>query len=50
MYDLAAEGPPRDIFEAAERGNVGFITRAVERTVEFDINMRGRAVIEVRSA
>ena len=42
VYDLVAVGPPQNIFEAAERGNVGFITRCAERTLEFDINQRGR--------
>ncbi len=35
-------GPPKNIFEAAERGNVAFITRLVERSLEFDINQRDK--------
>lgn len=35
-----APGPPKNIFEAAERGMVGFIVKAVERTLEFNINQR----------
>jgi hypothetical protein len=31
--------PPKNIFEAAEKGAVGFITRSVERAIEFNINV-----------
>ncbi|KAG2454810.1 hypothetical protein HYH02_000642 [Chlamydomonas schloesseri] len=34
--------PPKNIFEAAERGAVGFITRSVERAIEFNINVRDK--------
>ncbi len=31
---------PKNIFEAAERGLSGYITRTVERAIEFNINIR----------
>lgn len=30
----------QDIFQAAERGNLAYITRLVERSLELDINQR----------
>ncbi|MEW5306548.1 MAG: hypothetical protein WDW36_009004 [Sanguina aurantia] len=39
MYSV---GPPTDIFEAAQRGMHSFITKQVDRSVEFDINQRDR--------
>ncbi|KAG2495333.1 hypothetical protein HYH03_006603 [Edaphochlamys debaryana] len=33
---------PKSIFEAAERGMVGFITRTVERAIEYNINIRDK--------
>jgi hypothetical protein len=42
---ITAEGkddsqPARNIFEAAERGQIGFVVKAVERTLDYDINQR----------
>ncbi|KXZ44726.1 hypothetical protein GPECTOR_63g51 [Gonium pectorale] len=37
-----AVDPPKTIFEAAERGLTGYITRAVERAIEFNINIRDK--------
>mmetsp|Transcript_26142 Transcript_26142/g.57142 ORF Transcript_26142/g.57142 Transcript_26142/m.57142 type:complete len:215 (+) Transcript_26142:65-709(+) len=34
--------PPRNIFEAAERGMVGWIVKTVERNIEYDVNQRDR--------
>ncbi|GLC37378.1 hypothetical protein PLESTB_001593700 [Pleodorina starrii] len=34
--------PPKTIFEAAERGLAGYITRTVERAIEFNINIRDK--------
>jgi len=42
--DLKAVGAPKSIHEAAERGNTGFIVRAIERTLDFDINQKARAL------
>jgi hypothetical protein len=42
IFELAeTEGPPKTLFEAAERGNVAFIRGRVERQLDFDINQRG---------
>lgn len=40
--DIVKPGGPKNIFEAAERGSVGFIVKLVERTIEFNINQRDR--------
>ncbi|GFH32921.1 predicted protein [Haematococcus lacustris] len=39
-----AETPPapKNLFEAAERGAVGFIVRQVERNIEYNINQRDK--------
>ncbi|GAX76376.1 hypothetical protein CEUSTIGMA_g3822.t1 [Chlamydomonas eustigma] len=34
--------PARNIFEAAERGQIGWVVKAVERTLDYDINQRDR--------
>lgn len=39
---MNSDGPPTDIFEAAQRGMHAFITKQVDRSVEFDINQRVR--------
>eukprot|EP00798_Chlamydomonas_sp_ICE-L_P001320 gene1320-32673_t len=33
-------GPPKTIWEAAERGIVSYITRSIERVVQYDVNQR----------
>lgn len=43
VWDLA-DAPPKNIFEAAERGNLAYIQRILDRTVELDINARGMRV------
>uniref|UniRef100_A0A7S0S0X3 Uncharacterized protein n=1 Tax=Chlamydomonas leiostraca TaxID=1034604 RepID=A0A7S0S0X3_9CHLO len=45
MLQESSEGgnaAPRNIFEAAERGMTGWIVKAVERSLEFDINQRDK--------
>ncbi|GFR42077.1 hypothetical protein Agub_g2900 [Astrephomene gubernaculifera] len=38
----AAVDPPKTIFEAAERGLTGYITRTIERAIEFNVNIRDK--------
>eukprot|EP00882_Tetradesmus_deserticola_P025893 GHRQ01028479.1.p1 GENE.GHRQ01028479.1~~GHRQ01028479.1.p1 ORF type:complete len:129 (+),score=16.87 GHRQ01028479.1:349-735(+) len=39
VYDLVGDAPPKNIHEAAERGDTHYIVKAIERTIDFDINM-----------
>ena len=41
-FVAVAEEPPKNIFEASEQGVVGWIVKAVERTLDYDINQRDR--------
>ncbi|KAG2487618.1 hypothetical protein HYH03_013757 [Edaphochlamys debaryana] len=38
--DAERKGPPKDIFEAAQRGDQGYIKRIAERTLDFNVNQR----------
>ncbi|GIL65032.1 hypothetical protein Vafri_18881 [Volvox africanus] len=38
----SAIDPPKTIFEAAERGLAGYITKTIERAIEFNINIRDK--------
>lgn len=38
VYDLVEDGPPRNFIEAAERGDDNYIIKAIERTLDFNIN------------
>ncbi|GFH24604.1 predicted protein [Haematococcus lacustris] len=44
-----AETPPapKNLFEAAERGAVGFIVRQVERNIEYNINQRDKTAVHL---
>ena len=43
VFDLRSDDAhPKTIHEAGEKGNVNFIMRQVERTIDFDINQRVR--------
>eukprot|EP00882_Tetradesmus_deserticola_P006660 GHRQ01007013.1.p1 GENE.GHRQ01007013.1~~GHRQ01007013.1.p1 ORF type:complete len:195 (+),score=75.21 GHRQ01007013.1:144-728(+) len=42
VYDLVGDAPPKNIHEAAERGDTHYIVKAIERTIDFDINMTDR--------
>jgi len=38
VYDLVEDAPPRSFIEAAERGDDNYIIKAIERTLDFNIN------------
>ncbi|KAG2437503.1 hypothetical protein HXX76_006152 [Chlamydomonas incerta] len=38
--DDKSRGPPKDIYEAAQRDDTAYIKKMVERTLDFDINKR----------
>lgn len=40
VYDLIDDGPPKNIHEAAERGDATYIVKLIERTIDFDINQQ----------
>jgi len=42
VYDLVEDRAeaPKSIHEAAERGNTNWCVRAIERTIDFDVNQR----------
>jgi hypothetical protein len=39
VYDLVEDAPPKNFHEAAERGDTNYIVKAIERTIDFDINL-----------
>ncbi|KAG1664747.1 hypothetical protein FOA52_004755 [Chlamydomonas sp. UWO 241] len=41
LKNLAEDGP-KNLFEAAEQGAVGWIVKKVERSIDYDINQRDR--------
>jgi hypothetical protein len=42
VYDLVEDAPPRSFIEAAERGDDNYIIKAIERTIDFNINQTVR--------
>lgn len=44
VYELSEDrdAPPKTFHEAAERGNTAWCIRAIERTLDFDVNCRDR--------
>lgn len=38
VYDLVEDAPPKNFHEAAERGDVTYMVKLMERTIDFDIN------------
>lgn len=43
INDLVEDGPPRNFIEAAERGDDSYIIKAIERTLDFNINQTVRS-------
>eukprot|EP00878_Enallax_costatus_P003965 GHUV01004186.1.p2 GENE.GHUV01004186.1~~GHUV01004186.1.p2 ORF type:complete len:191 (+),score=59.06 GHUV01004186.1:313-885(+) len=42
VYELVEDGPPKNFHEAAERGDVTYMVKLMERTIDFDINEQDR--------
>ena len=44
MYGLSEDTaePPKSFHDAAERGDTTWCVRAIERTIDFDVNARDR--------